>query len=52
MIERVGLTTRLWRSVFSGPLKPRDDRERIWVVVNNLVLHFRPVRVPAKSLTY
>ena len=52
MSEKVGLATRVWRSVFHGPLKPRDDRERIWVVVNNLVLHFRPVRLPAKSLTY
>ncbi len=48
----MSLPTRVWRSVFSGPLKPRDERERIWVVVNNLVLHFRPVRLPAKSLTY
>ena len=46
------LGKRLWRSVFRGPLKPRDDRERIWVVVNNFVLHFRPVRLPLKTLTY
>jgi quinol-cytochrome oxidoreductase complex cytochrome b subunit len=52
MSEKVSLAARLWRSVFRGPVRPRDDRERIWVVANNLVLHFRPVRLPAKSLTY
>jgi quinol-cytochrome oxidoreductase complex cytochrome b subunit len=46
------IAARIWRSVFRGPLRPRDHRERIWVVVNNFVLHFRPVRLPAKSLTY
>jgi len=58
MVERTTTTEhkspakRVWHSVFRGPLKPRDDRERIWVVVNNLVLHVRPVRVPLKTLTY
>lgn len=49
---RVGLGRRFWRSVFRGPLYPRDDRERKWVVVNNLILHFRPVQLPARSLKY
>ncbi len=31
---------------------PRDDRERKWVTFNNFILHFRPVRVPAKALSY
>jgi quinol-cytochrome oxidoreductase complex cytochrome b subunit len=47
-----GLTTRIWRSVVRGPIRPRDDRERKWVVVNNFVLHFRPVRVPRDTLAY
>jgi len=42
----------IWGSVFRGPIRPRDDRERRWVVVNNLLLHFRPVRVPRKTLVY
>ncbi len=46
------LARRIWRSVVRGPIRPRDDRERKWVVVNNLVLHFRPVRVPTKTLAY
>ncbi len=47
-----GLAHRIWRSVFRGPLRPRTDRERKWVVVNNFILHFRPVRVPEKTLRY
>ncbi|MGD2217391.1 MAG: cytochrome b N-terminal domain-containing protein, partial [Gemmatimonadales bacterium] len=47
-----GLSRRFWRSLFRGPLYPRDDRERKWVVVNHLILHFRPVRLPARTLSY
>jgi len=50
--DDAGLAGRVWRSVFRGPIKPRNDRERLWAVVNNFVLHFRPVRLPAKTLTY
>jgi quinol-cytochrome oxidoreductase complex cytochrome b subunit len=46
------LAKRLWRSVFRRPLLPSDDRERIWVGVNTFVLHFRPIRLPKKALTY
>jgi quinol-cytochrome oxidoreductase complex cytochrome b subunit len=49
---RFGIALRFWRSVFRGPVYPRDDRERKWVVVNNLILHFRPVRLPARTLSY
>jgi quinol-cytochrome oxidoreductase complex cytochrome b subunit len=43
---------RIWRSIFRRPIAARTDQERKWAVVNNFVLHFRPVRVPAKTLTY
>jgi len=46
------LLRRLWRSIFRGPIVPKDDRERKWVTFNNFVLHFRPVRVPIKTLSY
>jgi quinol-cytochrome oxidoreductase complex cytochrome b subunit len=46
------LRRRIWRSIFRGPLVPGDDRERKWVTFNNFVLHFRPVRVPVKTLSY
>ncbi|UCG85597.1 MAG: cytochrome b N-terminal domain-containing protein [Gemmatimonadota bacterium] len=47
-----GLASRIVRSIFSGPVYPRDDRERKWVVFNHLILHFRPVRLPQKTLKY
>jgi quinol-cytochrome oxidoreductase complex cytochrome b subunit len=47
-----GLLKSIWRSIARGPVYPRDDRERKWLVVNNLILHFRPLRLPQKSLKY
>jgi quinol-cytochrome oxidoreductase complex cytochrome b subunit len=47
-----GLLGRVWRSIVRGPIRPRTDRDRKWIVFNNFVLHFRPVRVPAKTLSY
>jgi len=47
-----GLASRIVSSIFSGPVYPRDDRERKWVVFNHLILHFRPVRLPQKTLKY
>jgi len=47
-----GVAKRVWRSVFRGPVVPRDDRERAWVVFNTLVLHLRPIRLPAATLRY
>jgi quinol-cytochrome oxidoreductase complex cytochrome b subunit len=48
----IGLARRIGRSIIRGPFFPRDDRERKWVVVNNLVLHLRPLRLPRRSLAY
>jgi quinol-cytochrome oxidoreductase complex cytochrome b subunit len=48
----MGLTSRIWRSIFRGPVVPRTDRERKWVVFNTLVLHLRPLRVPEKTIRY
>jgi len=47
-----GLASRLWRSVFQGPVFPKDDRERKWVTFNHFLLHFRPVRVPERTLAF
>ena len=30
------LAVRIWRSVFRGPVLPRSDRERKWIVFNTL----------------
>jgi len=46
------LAARIWRSVFRGPVLPRSDRERKWIVFNTLLLHLRPIRVPASTLRY
>ena len=47
-----GMLERIWRSVFRGPILPRDDRERKWIVFNHWILHFRPVRLPEKTIRY
>ncbi len=52
MTDRTSLLRRIGRSVFRGPLVPKDDKERKWVTFNTFLLHFRPVRVPAKTLSY
>lgn len=44
------LPRRFWQSVFRGPVVPRSDQQRRWVVLNHLVLHFRPVRIPERTL--
>jgi quinol-cytochrome oxidoreductase complex cytochrome b subunit len=47
-----GLIARIRRSIFRGPVVPRTDRERKWVVFNTLVLHLRPLRVPERTIRY
>jgi len=46
------LSSRIRRSILRGPVRPRDDRDRKWIVVNNLILHFRPIQLPERSLRY
>ena len=50
--ERPPLPTRVWRSIFRTSLKPESERERKRVVLDHLVLHLRPVRVPARTITF
>jgi quinol-cytochrome oxidoreductase complex cytochrome b subunit len=50
--ERAGLGSRVWRSIVRGPIRPRDDRDRMWVVANNFILHLRPKKLPVRSLRY
>jgi len=47
-----GLIARVWRSVFRTPLTPRTERERKRVVLNHLLLHMRPVRVPERTIPF
>jgi len=48
------LMTRLYKSILRDPFPPQDDRERMKVVMNNLVLHIHPSKVsqPALKLNY
>ncbi len=50
--EDDGFLGRVWRSVFRGPIVPRTDRERRWVVFNTLVLHLRPTQLPLATMRY
>jgi quinol-cytochrome oxidoreductase complex cytochrome b subunit len=50
--RRPQFAARIWRSIFRGPIVPRTDRDRKWVVFNTLVLHVRPTRVPKSTLKY
>ncbi len=43
---------RLWRSVFRSTLHPETERERKRVVLDHLVLHARPVRLPARTMKF
>jgi len=50
--NRGGLAIRIWRSLVRGPINPQNDRERKWIVIHNLILHFRPVRLPLRTIKY
>ncbi len=50
--EKTGLLGRISRSIFPTPLIPRTDQERKRYLIKNLVLHFRPATVPAKTLQF
>jgi quinol-cytochrome oxidoreductase complex cytochrome b subunit len=50
--ERGNIAGRFWRSVFRGPLRPRDDTDRKRIVLTHLVLHNRPIRVPEANIRY
>jgi quinol-cytochrome oxidoreductase complex cytochrome b subunit len=50
--QRPGLPARIRRSIMRRSLVPGSDDERKWVVANTLVLHLRPVSVPASTLRY
>jgi quinol-cytochrome oxidoreductase complex cytochrome b subunit len=50
--KRDTFLARIWRSVFRTPLTPRSERERKRLVLNHLVLHLRPVRLPERTLPF
>jgi len=50
--QRGNIVDRFRRSVFRGPVRPRDDTDRKRIVLSHLVLHNRPVRLPEKNIRY
>ena len=47
------LPRRVWQSiVLRGPVVPRTDRDRAFVTVHTLLLHLRPVKVPAATIRF
>lgn len=44
--------TRLYQSIQRDPLPPQDDRSRMRLVMNNLILHIHPARVSKSSLKF
>jgi quinol-cytochrome oxidoreductase complex cytochrome b subunit len=48
----LSLRHRVWRSVFRGPVRPRDDTDRKRIVFDHFVLHNRPIRLPAKNIRF
>jgi quinol-cytochrome oxidoreductase complex cytochrome b subunit len=51
-VQEEGLARRIWHSVFRGPFRPDSNSDRARIVLGNLILHFRPVRTPAKTLPF
>ena len=50
---RAPLIRRVWQSVvLRGPVVPRTDRDRAFVTVHTLLLHLRPVKVPARAIRF
>lgn len=46
------LSKRIWESIQRDELPPRDDRARMRVVMNNLILHIHPSKVAKPSLKF
>jgi hypothetical protein len=46
------LPQRVWDSIQRDRLPPTDDRERMKLVMNNLVLHLHPSKVSMPTLRF
>ncbi len=49
---RRSVLMRIWRSIRREPLWPSDERGRMRVVMNDLLLHLHPPRVPAAAIRF
>ena len=52
--KKLPILSRIQQSIQRGPIAPHDDRSRMKMVMNSLVLHIHPAKVsqPALKLTY
>lgn len=50
--EKLTLFQRICHSIFPGKLRPVIDREGYRRFFNTLILHFRPRRVPERTLRF
>ena len=48
ILEKIA-ETQLWRSIFRTGI-PRDRRQRMMAVLNNVFLHLHPVRLPKHAV--
>lgn len=49
-VRQTSLIQRVWRSIRREPLWPSDDRGRMRLAMNDLILHLHPTRIPERSL--
>jgi quinol-cytochrome oxidoreductase complex cytochrome b subunit len=50
--ETSGYFHRILQSIFPDPLIPKSDQERKRYLLKNLILHFRPLTIPEKTLKF
>ena len=50
--EKTHLLARILKSIQRDPLSPKDDRGRMKMVMNNLVLHIHPTKVSKPALKF
>jgi quinol-cytochrome oxidoreductase complex cytochrome b subunit len=50
--SRKNIFSRIWSSIFRGPVHPGTDRERKWAAFENLILHVHPRNVPEQTLRF
>jgi quinol-cytochrome oxidoreductase complex cytochrome b subunit len=52
LTEKPTLPKRVWRSIFPDPLFPPSGLGKKRFLLKNLILHFRPLSVPEKTLEF
>jgi quinol-cytochrome oxidoreductase complex cytochrome b subunit len=50
--KKLPIGARIYRSIHRDPLPPEDDRGRMRLVMNNLILHIHPARVSKSALKF